>query len=217
MADYSLAPPGSLSRTAGRSDVSALLDGADMTAHLLWDDELAWSGTVWLREEDSSPCAASLYAEGESVMFFVELMEGSAVPSCVVYPDACYKTTTFQGVEITALRSPGYAVKENGRELKESRELSLMANGMGCKLTIYGTDGEQVEEMCARFARWAIVEGFDLSALSSDGAQVIDSGGESGEPNDKGGADTPAYDPGSIRIERTQKSPVPLLGQGIFL
>lgn len=82
MADYSLAPPGSLSRTAGRSDVSALLDGADMTAHLLWDDELAWSGTVWLREEDSSPCAASLYAEGESVMFFVELMEGSAVPSC---------------------------------------------------------------------------------------------------------------------------------------
>ena len=50
--------------------------------------------------------------------------------------------------------------------------------------------------MCARFARWAIVEGFDLSALSSDGAQVIDSGGESGEPNDKGGADTPAYDPG---------------------
>lgn len=196
MADYSLAPPGSLSRTAGRSDVSALLDGADMTAHLLWDDELAWSGTVWLREEDSSPCAASLYAEGESVMFFVELMEGSAVPSCVVYPDACYKTTTFQGVEITALRSPGYAVKENGRELKESRELSLMANGMGCKLTIYGTDGEQVEEMCARFARWAIVEGFDLSALSSDGAQVIDSGGESGEPNDKGGADTPAYDPG---------------------
>ena len=80
--------------------------------------------------------------------------------------------------------------------LKESRELSLMANGMGCKLTIYGTDGEQVEEMCARFARWAIVEGFDLSALSSDGAQVIDSGGESGEPNDKGGADTPAYDPG---------------------
>ena len=32
MADYSLAPPGSLSRTAGRSDVSTLLDGADMTA-----------------------------------------------------------------------------------------------------------------------------------------------------------------------------------------
>ena len=183
MADYSLAPPGSLSRTAGRSDVSALLDGADMTAHLLWDDELAWSGTVWLREEDSSPCAASLYAEGESVMFFVELMEGSAVPSCVVYPDASYKTTTFQGVEITALRSPGYAVKEDGRVLPAGPSWR-----------------DSICLPCHPMGRRSLTPAGNRASRTIRVARTL-----------------PPMTLGPIRIERTQKSPVPSLGQGIFL
>lgn len=169
LADYSLAPPDALSRQAGLDDVKALLGDADMAAHLLWTDDLEWSGTLWFGA-DGSASAAALSAEGDGVKLYIEMMASSEVPSCVIFPDDRYETTTFDGVEITALKNSGYTVA-NGVELRESRELSCFADNVGYKLTIYGADGEQVENMCARFARWAIVEGFDLAALSSDGAE----------------------------------------------
>jgi hypothetical protein len=162
-ADYSLAAPGAQSRSATREDVSALLDGADMGDHLLWTDDLTWNGTVWY-SDDGAPCAAALYADGDEVSMQIELLSGGVVPDCVVYQDDDYEKTVFQGVEITALKNMGYAVID-GVELRESRKLSFYARDTGCKLTIYGVDQDTVENLCARFARWGIVEGFDLSAL----------------------------------------------------
>ena len=52
----------------------------------------------------------------------------------------------------------------------ESREVSLLANGTGCKFSVHCADGEQAERLCSRLARFAILEGFDLSALDSAGA-----------------------------------------------
>jgi hypothetical protein len=164
-ADYSLAAPGSESRKATLNDVKTLLGGADMSVHLLWSEDWTWGGTLWF-SEDESPCAAALYATGGEVYLSVEPMEGSVVPDCIVYQDEDYERTQFQGVEITALKNMGMAIID-GVELNESRELSFYAKDMGCKLTIYGTDGDEIEAICARFARWGIVEGFDLAALST--------------------------------------------------
>lgn len=183
-ADYSLAAPDALSREAGLDDVKALLDGGDMSGHLLWTDELGWSGTLWF-SADGTPCAAALSASGDGVELYIEMMAGGEVPSCVRLPDEYYETTTFCGVEITALKNTGYAVVD-GVELRETRELSCYAGGVGYKLRICGTDGERVENMCARFARWAIVEGFDLAALSAEGAAPCFTGEPDpsvGEPN----------------------------------
>ncbi len=219
-ADYSLAPPGALSRDAGLDDVAALVGGQEaMKLHLLWGGELEWSGTLWFLE-DGAPCAANLWASGDGVELNVEIMAGSEVPSCVIFPDEYYETTTFLGVDITALKNMGYAVKDDGTELRESRRLSCFADGVGYKLTIYGVDGELVENMCARFVRWAVVEGFDLSVLSVDGAAPVDTApAESvGEPNwedgavspsqgPANGADTPAHDPAASQTPGT--APVP--------
>lgn len=169
LADYSLAPPDALSRQAGLDDVKALLGGADAAAHLLWTDDLSWDGTLWFLA-NGTPCGICLSTKTDGLLFTVEMLAGSKVPSCVVFPDDHYETTTFNGVEITAVKNMGYSVVD-GVELRESREVSCFADDIGYKLTIYGTDGELVENMCARFARWAIVEGFDLAALSSDGAE----------------------------------------------
>jgi hypothetical protein len=162
-ADYSLAAPGSLSRSATLDDVKALIEGADMGTHLLWSEDWNWGGTLWF-EEDGTPCAAALYAEGDNISMSIELMVGSVVPDCIVLQDEDYERTKFQDVEITALKNTGYAVID-GVELRESRKLSFYAKDMGCKLTIYGTDADAVEAICARFARWGIAEGFDLAAL----------------------------------------------------
>lgn len=169
VADYALAPPSALHREADGADAAALVGGREnMVVHLAWDSALEWGGTVWLLE-DGTACSASLWAEGSGVNFCMELMAGGPIPDCVVYPEGSYETTEFCGVTIRALKNGGWAVVD-GVELRESRKVSFVTEtGMGCKLTIYGVDGEKVEELCARFARWAIVEGFDLSALS-DGA-----------------------------------------------
>jgi hypothetical protein len=165
-ADYSLAEPGSLSRSVTLDDVKALIDGADMELHLLWGADWTWGGTLWF-DTDGTPCAAALRANGDTVSMGIELMVGSVVPDCIVYQDEDYQRTKFQDVEITALKNMGYAVID-GVELGESREVSFYAKDMGCKLTIYGTDADAVEAICARFARWGIAEGFDLASLSAE-------------------------------------------------
>lgn len=201
MTDYSLAPPGALSREVELADVDTLLDGADMTVHLLWSDSWEWDGTAWFLE-DGTPCSISLWADGGDVSFHVEVLAGDEVPSCLVYPDESYETTSFNGVEITALKNTGYMVQDDGTQLRESREVSCFANDVGYKFTIYGVDGKHVEMMCAHFIRWAIVEGFDLSALSVDGAVPFDTGVDSsvGEPDWEDEASTPAYDPTQTQI-----------------
>lgn len=200
-ADYSLvASPGAVSREIGRAGVQAMLGKTDMAVHLLWGDDLDWSGVVWLKE-DGTACAAALYADGAEVSFSLEMLAGREVPDCVAYPDDAYERTQFCGTEITGLKNMGYMVREDGTELREYRRVSCFANGVGYKMTIYGVDGETVEAICARFIRYAAVEGFDLSALSEGGGAVDGTapGGQSGAPEDEVGqmdeASTPAYDP----------------------
>ncbi len=172
--DYSLAALGDLSREATPEDVALLAGGLDnMVQHLDWNGGLSWDGTLWFRT-DGTPRAASLYAEGADVAFSVEMLEGGPVPDCIVLPEDSYETTEFAGVEIRALKNGGYRV-ENGVEMRESRKVSFMADGIGYKLVIYGLDSQRVELLAARFARWAIVEGFALSELDSAGAEPIQS------------------------------------------
>ena len=200
-ADYALGGPDAVSREIGRADVQAMLaDKTDMAVHLLWGDDLDWSGQVWLTE-DGTVTAAALYADGAEVSFSLEMLAGHEVPDCVAYPDDAYERTYFCGTEITGLKNTGYMVREDGTELREYRRVSCFANGIGYKMTIYGVDGETVEAMCARFIRYAAVEGFDLSALSEGGSAMDGtvSGGQSeapeGEVSEVDQASLPAYDP----------------------
>lgn len=165
-ADYSIASLGALSREANWEDVWVLCGGPyNAEHHLGWTADLNFGGVVWF--EENSPCAACIYGANQEVAFSVELMVGGEIPDCVRLPEDSYVTTQFGGITIRGLKNCGYRV-DNGVEMRESRKVSFYANGIGCKMTIYGLDGAQVEELAARFVRWGILEGFDLSDLAYD-------------------------------------------------
>ena len=194
--DYALAPPSAIRRDAALDDVRAFAGGQRVMAdHLLWDG-LDWDGLFWFLE-DGTPCAASLYADGNGVSFSLEIMKGGKVPSCIVLPEDSYERSTWGGVEITALKNGGYMVTDDGAELRENREVSFFYDGVGYKLTLYAADAARADELCARFVRYAIDDGFYLDVLSADGA-VGRSGYSVGEPNWEDGETgefVPGYDP----------------------
>ncbi len=160
-ADYCLAPPSAYHRDAGYGDVTALCSGEwPMRDHLLWDG-LDWGGVLWLTE-DGMFQAASLYADGDDLHLSLEIIKGDEVPSCVVFPDEDYQRTEWQGVEITALENTGYMTRDDGAELRESREVSFVADGVGYKLCLYAADADRADELCARFVRYAVGGGFCL-------------------------------------------------------
>ena len=186
MLDYALAPPSAIHRDASWDDVRAFAGGERaMADHLLWDG-LDWGGTLWFLE-DGTPCAAGLSASGKNLEFYLEVMKGGDVPSCIVFPDEYYEKSRWQGVEITALKNGGYMVTDDGEELNEKREVSFFCDGVGYKLTLYANDAYRADELCARFVRYAVAGGFDLDALTPDGgtpAHYADPTGYSvGEPN----------------------------------
>ncbi len=192
--DYALAPSGALYRDAVADDVTALCGGEEaMKDHLLWDG-LDWGGVLWFLE-DGTPQAASVYADGDGLFLSLEIMKGGEVPSCIVFPDEDYQYTEWQGVEITALKNTGYCVLDDGTELREGREVSFVADGVGYKLGLYTDDAERAGELCARFVRYAIDGGFDLDVLPADGA-VNNTGYSVGEPRWNDGGEAPACDPG---------------------
>ena len=159
--DYALALPGSLYRDASYADVTALCGGEEaMAIHLLWDG-LDWGGVLWF-SEDGTPQAASVYADGENLFLSLEIMKGGKVPSCVVFPEDDYQRTEYLGVKITALKNTGYCVLDDGTELRESREVSFVVNGVGYKLSLDTDDAKRAGELCARFVRYAIDGGFCL-------------------------------------------------------
>ena len=179
-ADYALAPPSAVSRGAALEDVRAFAGGEKaMADHLLWDG-LDWDGLFWFLE-DGTPHAASLYASGDHLELFLEVMKGGEVPSCIVLPEDSYERGAWGGVEITALKNGGYAVID-GVELRENREVSFFFDGAGYKLTLYTDDAARADELCARFVRYAVDGGFRLDALSTGG--VLDCSYYAvGEPN----------------------------------
>lgn len=204
--DMSLAPPDGGLRAATRDDALALVGGEDaLTAHLNWG-ECEFNGTVGF-EANGTVWMMSLWGEGSDTAFSLELSPNQLPPTCCVVIGEQRTVTDVWGVEVSGVNSAGaYGDTERGVYMDVSREVEFIANGVGCRLKAYGTQDGAVEELVSRFVRWAILEGLDLSGISSDGAmpQEIDPNYGVGEPNyepnwndsvDGQDADTPAYDP----------------------
>ena len=76
---------------------------------------------------------------------------------------------------------------DGGVELREQREVSFLFDGVGYKMTLYAGDAGRADELCARFVRYAIDNGFHLDALTFDGTVSARSYYSVGEPNWKDG------------------------------
>ena len=219
----SLARPDGELRDAGRDDVLALVGGEEaLTAHLNWG-ECEFRGTVGF-EADGTVCMMSLWGEGADTAFSLEVSPGRIPPTCYVVIGEERTITDVWGVEVSGVNRAGaYGDAERGVYMDVSRELQFIAKGVGCRLKVYGTQDQAVEELASRFVRWAVLEGLDLSAISPDGAKPVEASPDYsvGEPNwddsgegwtcpgcgvyieagvkhdhtQDGGTDTPAYDP----------------------
>lgn len=183
--DACLAPPDGGLRDVGRDDVLALIGNEDaLAAHLNWGD-LAFSGTVGF-EADGTVWMMSLWGEGADVAFSLELSPDRLPPTDCVVEGEQRTVTDVWGVEVSGVNSAGaYGDTERGVYMDVSREVEFIANGVGCRLKVYGTRDGAVEELVSRFVRWAVLEGLDLSGISPDGAKPldIDPNYSVGEPN----------------------------------
>lgn len=181
----SLARPDGELRDAGRDDVLALVGGEEaLTAHLNWG-ECEFRGTVGF-EADGTVCMMSLWGEGADTAFSLEVSPGRIPPTCYVVIGEERTITDVWGVEVSGVNRAGaYGDAERGVYMDVSRELQFIAKGVGCRLKVYGTQDQAVEELASRFVRWAVLEGLDLSAISPDGAKPVeaDPGYSVGEPN----------------------------------
>lgn len=181
----SLARPDGELRDAGRDDVLALVGGEEaLTAHLNWG-ECEFRGTVGF-EADGTVCMMSLWGEGADTAFSLEVSPGRIPPTCYVVIGEERTITDVWGVEVSGVNRAGaYGDAERGVYMDVSRELQFIAKGVGCRLKVYGTQDQAVEELASRFVRWAVLEGLDLSAISPDGAKPVEAGPDYsvGEPN----------------------------------
>lgn len=191
MVDASLAPPDGGLRDAGRDDVLALIGNEDaLTAHLGWGG-FEFGGTVGF-EADGTVWMMSLFGEGADAAFSLELSPNRLPPTCCVVMGEQRTVTDVWGVEVSGVKDVGaYGDTERGVYMDVSREVEFIANGVGCRLKVYGTQDSAVEELVSRFVRWAVLEGLDLSGISPDGAKPldIDPNYSVGEPNWNDGAD----------------------------
>ena len=181
----SLARPDGELRDAGRDDVLALVGGEEaLTAHLNWG-ECEFRGTVGF-EADGTVCMMSLWGEGADTAFSLEVSPGRIPPTCYVVIGEERTITDVWGVEVSGVNRAGaYGDAERGVYMDVSRELQFIAKGVGCRLKVYGTQDQAVEELASRFVRWAVLEGLDLSAISPDGAKPVEASPDYsvGEPN----------------------------------
>lgn len=159
--DYA-APEGSTSRELTRDDVITLAGGEEtLDTELNWDG-FEFTGTVIF---DRDGKVWQMYLGGKRDDFFFELeLAPDALPlTCVIIEP--HAVTQVWGVEITARRAGIHGEGPN-REvwMPESREVEFIANGAGCRFTLYGLEGQgaAVEEMVSRFVRQSILEGLYL-------------------------------------------------------
>ena len=196
MVDASLAPPDGGLRDAGRDDVLALIGNEDaLTAHLGWGG-FEFGGTVGF-EADGTVWMMSLFGEGADAAFSLELSPNRLPPTCCVVMGEQRTVTDVWGVEVSGVKDAGaYGDTERGVYMDVSREVEFIANGVGCRLKVYGTQDSAVEELVSRFVRWAVLEGLNLSGISPDGAEPLeaDPNYSVGEPNWNDGGD--GYDSG---------------------
>ena len=128
----------------------------------------------------------SLWGEGADTAFSLEVSPGRIPPTCYVVIGEERTITDVWGVEVSGVNRAGaYGDAERGVYMDVSRELQFIAKGVGCRLKVYGTQDQAVEELASRFVRWAVLEGLDLSAISPDGAKPVEASPDYsvGEPN----------------------------------
>lgn len=160
-ADYA-APEGSTSRELTREDVVALAGGEEvLDAELGWDG-FAFSGSV-IFDGEGKVWQICLAGKRDDFFFELELAPDALPLTCVMTEP--HAVTEVWGVEITARRA-GIHGEGSDREvwMPESREVEFIANGVGCRFTLYGLEGQgaAVEEMVARFVRQSVLEGLCL-------------------------------------------------------
>lgn len=198
----SLAPPvGVERRELTEEEIWNLLGGeAAIVTHLDWGG-FTMSGYV-MAYEDGTVWRAHLFGKGEYGYFTLTMSPGAVPADCcvVVAEEGEENVTDVWGVEVTGAYGGIYGEGAN-REvwLPESREVSFAANGVGCRFTFYGPEGESaaVEEMVARFVRLAIVDGLELDALIPGWEPEPVESSVLGDASPSQGPElsTPAYDP----------------------
>lgn len=159
--DYA-APEGSTSRELTRDDVVALAGGEEaLNTELNWGG-FEFTGTA-VFDRDGKVWQMNLAGKRDDFFFELGLAPDALPLACVVMEPRC--VTEVWGVEVTGRHSGVYGEGPN-REvwMPESREVEFVANGVGCRFTLYGLEGQgaAVEEMVARFVRQAILEGIYL-------------------------------------------------------
>jgi len=183
-AERSLAPPDGGLRGATADDALALVGGEDaLSAHLNWGG-CEFDGTVGF-EADGTVWMMNLWGESEEFAFSLALSPGRMPPSCVVQPEDAYTWTEVWGVKVAGIKGGAHGDTERGIYMDVAREVQFLANGVGCRLKVYGTQDGTVEEIVSRFVRYAILEGLDLSGISPEGAAPLDTDPGHGvdEPN----------------------------------
>lgn len=171
-------PKGSFSRELTEEDLTSLFgeedplntqlgwEGAELSVHCIFTAEgKPWEGTVTGRRVTG----------GADDFYAVLTLAPDALPlSCTVSP--ADGVTQCWGVEVTG-RYGGIYGEGSDKEvwLPESREVEFVAHGVGCRLCIYGREGEgeRVEAMVSRFVRYVIADGgVDLSCLTVDPSDI---------------------------------------------
>lgn len=179
VADLSLAPPeGGTSRAVTREDIAALLGGEEALSGALGWADYELSGTVFF-QPDGSIWILDLYGyRGPLDHFSLTLSPGRLPPTCELYGESL--PNQILGTEVMADRyDSDYGL---------SRRVSFLHGDVGYRFTVSGESGtgEAVEELVSRFVLHALLQGADLSAVSSEGALPIETGEPTfsvGEPN----------------------------------
>ena len=202
----SLAPPvGVEGRDLTEEEILNLLGGETaLTVHLNWGGYTV-SGYV-MAYEDGSVWRASVTGKGENGYFTLVMCPDALPQECCIVEGREENVTDVWGVQVAGYYGGIYGEGAN-REVwfPESREVEFLANGVGCRFTFYGPEGEadMVTTMVSRFVRWAVLEGLELDALTPGWEPETDasSGTAGAAPSQgpQGEVSTPAYDPSASR------------------
>lgn len=196
-------PEDCVRRELTQDDILALVGGEQARDVLLAWEGMELSGGVFHRA-DGQVWVLDLWGESDSGAFSLRLSPEELPPSCTVSPTD-YVTEVW-GVEVAG-RTGGAYGRGADREvwMPESREVALVAKGVGCRFHYYGLEGESeaVETMVSRFVRHAILEGLNLSAVTVDGAVL---------PDPEPAASRPAENPDIAASRPPMAAPSPSVG-----
>lgn len=201
-AAFSLAPPvGVERRELTEEEIWNLLGGEEaLVTHLDWGGYEV-SGYV-MAYEDGTIWRAAIFGTSAEGHFELTMCPDALPQECCIVEGREENVTDVWGVEVTGWYGGIYGEGENQEVwLPESRVAEFLANGVGCRFTFYGPEGERemVEDKMSRFVRLAVLEGLELDALTPgwepEPSAVLGDSGSSPSQGPSGEVTTPAYDP----------------------